>query len=88
MRPPQKSECPAATGQIAEQSKHTDAVIFTDCDPERKRFATLQARAAIQGHTLQKLGSGYLLSRWGHVRHFVDLDAAEAMIRRIEGGAR
>ena len=53
-----------------------------------KEFATLQARAAIKGHTLQKLGSGYLLSRWGHVRHFIDLDTAEAMIQRIEGGPR
>lgn len=53
-----------------------------------KQFATLKARAAIQGHTLQKLGSGYLLSRWGHVRHFIDLDTAEAMIQRIEGGTK
>ena len=54
-------------------------------NPE-KQFAALAARAAIKGHVLQKLGSGYLLSRWGHVRHFIDLDTAEAMIVRMEGG--
>ena len=84
MTAPQKSESPAATGQIAEQS--TNTAILTEADAERKRFDTLAARAAIMGHTLAKLGSGYLLSKWGHVRHFVDLDTAEAMLRRIEGG--
>lgn len=86
MSAPQKSECPAATGQT--QDETTDARIFTEQDEQRKRFSTLAARAAIAGHTLQALGSGYLLSRWGHVRHFVDLDNAEAMLRRIEGGGR
>ena len=81
---PEKSECPAATGQNAEQTNN--AAIFAENDHERKRFATLAARAAIKGHVLQKLGSGYLLSRWGHARQFVDLDTAEAMLRRIEGG--
>lgn len=88
MRPPQKSECPGPTGQIAEQTKQPTAAIFTEDDLERKRFDTLAARAALAGHQFQKLGSGFLLSRWGHVRHFVDLDTAEAMLRRIEGGAR
>lgn len=84
MTAPQKSESPAATGQIAEQN--TNTAILNEADAERKRFDTMAARAAIMGHTLAKLGSGYLLSKWGHVRHFVDLDTAEAMLRRIEGG--
>ena len=86
MTAPQKSESPAATGQIAEQS--TNTAILAEADAERKRFDTMAARAAIKGHTLAKLGSGYLLSKWGHVRHFVDLDTAEAMLRRIEGSAQ
>jgi hypothetical protein len=65
---------------------HHEAWIVTEADEARKRFATLAARAAIKGHVLQKLGSGYLLSRWGHVRHFIDLDTAEALIVRMEGG--
>lgn len=82
-----KSNGPDATND--RPAKETPpAAIFTEGDAERKRFANLAARAAIAGHTLQKLGSGYLLSRWGHVRHFVDLDNAEAMLRRIEGGGR
>lgn len=86
MSTPHKSECPAATGHSANQ--HTDVAIFTEDDPERKRFDTLAARAALAGHNFQKLGSGYLLSRWGHVRHFVDLDGAEALIVRMEGGTK
>ncbi len=86
MTAPQKSESPAATGQIAEQS--TNTAILTEADAERKRFDTLAARSARKGHTLAKLGSGYLLSRWGHVRHFVDLDTAEALIVRMEGGRK
>lgn len=86
MTAPQKSESPGGAGQIAEQS--TDTAILTEADSERKRFDTLAARSALKGHTLARLGSGYLLSKWGHVRHFVDLDTAEAMLRRIEGGAQ
>lgn len=87
MRPPQKAQSPVGAGQSAEDNT-TDAAIFTDCDSECKRFDTLAARAALAGHHFQKLGSGFLLSRWGHVRHFVDLDTAEAMLRRIEGGSQ
>jgi hypothetical protein len=72
--------------QPAETHENTSPAILTEADAERKRFDTMAARAAIMGHTLAKLGSGYLLSKWGHVRHFVDLDTAEAMLRRIEGG--
>ena len=82
----QKAQSPAATGLSGFQN--TNTAILTEADAERKRFATLAERAAIKGHVLQKLGSGYLLSRWGHVRHFIDLDTAEAMIQRIEGGPR
>jgi predicted NAD-dependent protein-ADP-ribosyltransferase YbiA (DUF1768 family) len=84
MSTPQKSECPAATGHSANQ--HTDGAIFNEVDAERKRFATMAARAAIKGHTLQRLGSGFLLSRWGNVRHFVDLDTAEAALQALERG--
>ena len=83
MTAPQKAQSPAATGLIADEN--TNTAILTEADAERKRFDTMAARAAIKGHVLQKLGSGYLLSRWGHVRHFIDLDTAEAMIQRMEG---
>lgn len=81
---PQKSESPAATGQT--QNEITDTEILNESNAERKRFDTLAARTALNGHTLVKVGSGLLLSRWGHVRHFVDLDTAEALILRMEGG--
>lgn len=84
MSGPHKSECPAATGHSANET--TDSAILNEVEAVRKRFATMAARAAIKGHTFQRLGSGFLLSRWGNVRHFADLDSAEAVIRRIEGG--
>mgnify|MGYP000608996362 CR=1 FL=1 len=49
---------------------------------------TLAARAALKGHALQKLGSGFMISRWGHVKHCIDLDGVEAFVRRLEGGAQ
>lgn len=48
-----------------------------------KHFETMAARAAIKGHTLQKIGSGYLLSRWGCVLHCSDLDVVEQHLQQI-----
>jgi hypothetical protein len=84
MSAPHKAQSPAATGLSGFQN--TNTAILTEADEARKRFDTLAARAASKGHVLQKLGSGYLLSKWGHVRHFIDLDTAEALIVRMEGG--
>jgi hypothetical protein len=80
-----QKESPTGLGGTAgEQNTLHEAHIVSDEEEHRKRFATLAALAALAGHTLQKLGSGYLLSRWGHVRHFTDLDQAEPIIKRME----
>ena len=50
---------------------------------DSKRFASLQAKAALAGHTLITCGTGYILSKWGHVRHCSDLDSAEAAMRQM-----
>lgn len=85
--PNHQKESPTGLGGTAGDTGNTlEAAIVTEADAQRKRFKTLQARAALAGHTLSELGSGYLLSRWGQVRHFVDLDGAEALIVRMEGG--
>lgn len=55
-------------------------------DAERikvKYFGTLAARAEIKGHTLQKIGSGYLLSRWGCVQHCTGLDVVEQHLQQM-----
>lgn len=61
----------------------TDAEIISDAEAQRNRFKALATRATKAGHNLQKVGSGFILSRWGYVRHFVDLDGVEAILRRM-----
>jgi len=50
---------------------------------ERKRFATLAARAALAGHSLTADSSGYMLSRWCHSKHCGDLDTVESLLSRM-----
>lgn len=50
---------------------------------ERKRFATLAARAALAGHSLTADSSGYMLSRWSHSKHCGDLDTVESLLSRM-----
>lgn len=87
MSAPYKSECPSGDGQNAEQS--TDDVEFT---AEKKRFATLQAKFALQGHDLHKSGPAdgpgpvsYLAERWGLVRHLPTLTDVDRFLIEIGG---
>ncbi|MCF8209253.1 MAG: hypothetical protein K9K38_07610 [Rhodoferax sp.] len=48
-----------------------------------KHLATLMARAALAGYTVQKLGGSYMFSRWGHVAHCADLETVEQHLQRI-----
>jgi len=50
---------------------------------ERKRFATLAARAALAGHSLTADSSGFTLSRWTHSKHCGDLDTVENLLSRM-----
>ena len=46
-----------------------------------KQFATLAAKAAMRGITLQRLaGGGYLLTRWNLCKELPDLAGAEALL--------
>lgn len=59
-------------------------------DTQAKRFATLQARFAMLGHTLHQSGPGpvsYLAERWGMARYLPTLDDAEQFLKQI-GGAQ
>lgn len=48
-----------------------------------KRLANLKALAALAGHRLEQVQTGFILSRWTHSRHFDDLDAAEKMLTQM-----
>ena len=90
----QKSECPAATGQNAEQS--TDNANLPSAEylsNYKKRFPTLQAKFALKGHALQKItnpdnGSiSYLVSNWGQSRAFSNCADLSAFLDLIGGAA-
>ena len=49
-----------------------------------KQFATLAAKAAMRGITLQRLaGGGYFLTRWNLCKELPDLAGAEALLARM-----
>ena len=51
--------------------------------PDPKRLANLKAAAAIHGHCLEQVSSGYIVSRWTHSRHCDDLDQVDALLTRM-----
>lgn len=54
----------------------------------KKAWATLQARAALAGHTCTRDTSGWVtLSRLGRTVTFEDIDTASAWLDRVIGGA-
>ena len=51
-----------------------------------KAFATLRARAALQGVVLCRTDDErFIVSRWNHSRELPDLAAVEAWLDRLEG---
>ena len=76
-------ESQSVQGNGIPETHSADDAIVTDEQAQRNRFAHLQARATKAGHHLQKVGSGFLVSRWGHVRHCVDLDGVEMFLRQV-----
>lgn len=63
-------------------TQNTSAIVNAE-SLKVKHFGTLAARAAIKGHTLQKIGSGYVLSRWGCVQHCTGLDVVEQHLQQM-----
>lgn len=53
------------------------------CACNQKRLATLKALAAIAGHRLEQVQSGFVVSRWTHSRHCDDLDQVETLLTRM-----
>lgn len=50
-----------------------------------KRFTNLAARAALAGHELHQVDTGFMLSRWSYSKHVADLDAVESLLVQMEG---
>ena len=73
------------TSEAALKTRHPE---FT---PEKKRLATLRARAAMAGVQLHVYGDEdtgqtvYLVSRWALTRQLESLDAAEAWLTQVTG---
>ncbi len=92
MSAPHKSECPAATGQIANQSTYASILPPPEKigNPE-KHFATLRAQFALQGHRLERAFHGeskeptYYAERWGLVRWLPTLHDAAMFLVQIGG---
>ena len=62
-------------------------------DTEAKRFVTLKAQFALQGHTLSQSGPNdgpgpvsYLAERWGMARYLPTLEDAAQFLVQIGGG--
>lgn len=64
---------------------HAAQVAELDGEADRKRQATLQARAALQGVALRRLADGrWLASRWNLCRE-IDDGEVDAWLARIGG---
>jgi hypothetical protein len=86
-----KSESPAGAGLNANECIENGMIVGT-ADNERKRFATLQARAAIAGHEVRREpvdGGGwlYVMRRWGMRRELLSLDDVQAWLDGVTGVA-
>lgn len=74
----------APHAQPAKTPTHTP-VIVPGATEDSKRFSRLAARAALAGHQLHQTASGFMLSRWSHSRHCIDLDTVETLLSHIDG---
>lgn len=52
---------------------------------DKKRLATLKAKAALAGHQLVESANGYMIRRWCYSKHVDTLDAVEALLTQMTG---
>jgi len=55
----------------------------SDVTPDQKRLATIIAQMAIAGHTVHKLETGFLVSRWGMTKSCPDLASLVGFARQL-----
>ena len=80
----------AIVGKTLDAAAHSDAMSTNGQPPwvreEVKRFATVQARAALAGVELVRLADGSLLaSKWGMFKSFSDADEVDSWLGRVGG---
>jgi hypothetical protein len=73
----------AATLAGSEHNTIDTQPIVHDEGFQSKCLTTLQATAALAGYRLCKVGSGFLIQRYGSVTHCTDLDTVDAQLRRM-----
>jgi len=56
-------------------------------EERQKRFANLQAAAALAGHQLFETQGGYMLRRWCYGKHCESLTDVAALLERMTGKA-
>ena len=78
---------PHGADQHTEGPANNSIPILTPHADDAKAFASVGARAALLGHTLQRCGGGFLIGRWGQTREFDSLADAAQWLDRI-GGAK
>jgi hypothetical protein len=92
MEAAQKSESPAATGLLANETTIEEAPRIaptgSECnghtDAQAKVYATIAARLALAGHQVFQLADGgYLVARWGMTRACPSLEALQSFARQI-----
>ena len=59
--------------------------ILPPADNADQNFKTMQAQAALVGHRLQRHGSVFLASRWGHTKQLDSLAAVAAWVDHVGG---
>lgn len=80
----------AIVAKTLDVTPHSDAMTTNEQPPwvreEAKRFATVQARAALAGVELVRLADGSLLaSKWGMFKSFSDADEVDSWLVRVGG---
>lgn len=75
----QKCECPAATGQSANQTTQQ-----RESTPDQKCLATLIAQFAIAGHVVHKgCDSDFTVCKYANVRYCKDFAELQAFARQV-----
>jgi hypothetical protein len=68
-----------------------DPIVAIDRELQhQKLLSSIAARLALAGHVfkvyLNNQGqAAYTAERWGHIRHFSDLDQVDAFLRQVRG---
>ena len=94
MSAPHKSECQSGDWQDAEKSSNT-TIVAPACflSNQEKSYASIKARFALKGHTLQRIYRPaddctlYVVGKWGHSRVFAHWRDVQGFLAQIGGAA-